>query len=358
MCTNTDKRLWWRCHHTSNAVLLLLLLLLKPTFIQTMRETVDEHNFDYLKFNRNQNQNYANSSNLPDSQVKSSEGSGVVHYFRFHDFEPRALSTYTWTAATKSPMVEAERKSINSEESALSVISSKLSEKRKPRGIHFEADGKDLSINLEFIIPFLRVPIARSVEITQSAFRKLADLNSDTLLISSGVAIVGAIIAAVVKSVVTPTLFGYAYKKASRAADTMDGFNFGSYAPATDKADLVTNSSQDVLNLVEDNLHANHINVSVCAQRAICNYVQQATSGVRTGLGSPTDRIVDGLISLDLLKHYLNGTALKHAIDMGRSRDATGCELIYRECEWPKMQNKAWEIAKKLLIGYLGRQQL
>lgn len=51
-----------------------------------------------------------------------------------------------------------------------------------------------------------------------------------------------------------------------------------------------------MLNVLEHNLYANHINVSVCAQRAICSYVQQATSGVRAGLGSPTDRIVDGLI--------------------------------------------------------------
>lgn len=239
MCTNFDKKLWWRRHHRTNGVLLLLLLLLKPTFIQTMRDNIDENRFDYLKITHHSN--YANSSNISDSKA-SSEGRGVVHHFRFHNFEPRALGTYTWSASTRSPSVAAERKSINSEESA-SAISKNVAEERKARGIHFQADGKDLSINLEFIIPFLRIPIARSVEITQSAFRKLADLKSDTLLLSSGFAIVGAIIAAVIKTVTTSTFFGYGYKKFSRSADFMDGFNFASYAPTKDKTDTVTKSS-------------------------------------------------------------------------------------------------------------------
>lgn len=59
---------------------------------------------------------------------------------------------------------------------------------------------------------------------------------------------------------------------------------------------------------------------------------------------------------MDLLKNYLNGTALHNAIDMGRTKGITDCELIYRDCEWSKLQNKAWEIAKKFFIGYLGRQ--
>lgn len=62
--------------------------------------------------------------------------------------------------------------------------------------------------------------------------------------------------------------------------------------------------------------------------------------------------------SLDLLKNYLNGTALKNAIDMGRTNGGTGCELTYRDCEWSNMQNKAWEVTKMFLIGYLGRQLL
>nr|XP_036224141.1 uncharacterized protein LOC106616217 isoform X2 [Bactrocera oleae] len=348
MCANFDTSLWWKGHHRTNGVLLLLLLLLKPTFIQTLREMIDENSFDYLKINSNKH--YANTTNMPE-RLASSEDSGVLHYFRFHGFEPRALSTYTWTTSTSRPTVEVERKSIGSKESA-NAISKNVPENRKARGIHFEADGKDLSINLEFIIPFLRVPIARSVQITQAAFRKLADLNSDTLLLSSGFAIVGAIIAAIIKTFTTPTLLGYGYKKASRAADFMDGLKFASYVPTTDQVIKV----QDMLNVLERNLYANHINISVCAQRAICSYVQQATTGVRTGLGSPTDRIIDGLISLDLLKNYLNGTALHNAIDMGRTKDITDCELIYRDCEWSKLQNKAWEIAKKFFIGYLGRQ--
>ncbi|XP_039956918.1 uncharacterized protein LOC120772370 [Bactrocera tryoni] len=355
MCANFDTRLWWRGHQRTNSVLLLLLLLLQPTFIQTLHEMLHENSFDYLRIKRNNN--YANTTIMPERQA-SSEDSGVVHYFRFHDFEPRALSSYTWSATTSRPTVEVERKSINSEESA-KAFGKTVPEVRKPRGIHFEADGKDLAINLEFIIPFLRVPIARSVQITQAAFRKLADLNSDTLLLSSGFAIVGAIIAVVLKAVTTPTLVGYGYKKATRAADFMDDLNFASYAPAADQSDTVTKSiikGHDMLNALEHNLYVNHMNVSVCAQRAICSYVQQATTGVRAGLGSPTDRIVDGLISLDLLQNYLNGTALQNAIDTGRAHADTSCELMYRDCEWPKLQNKAWEIAKKFLVRYFGKQ--
>ncbi|XP_054725528.1 uncharacterized protein LOC129235623 [Anastrepha obliqua] len=349
MRTNFGGIQWWKClrgwlwlsaRASCFAVMLLFLCLFPCSLV--LCKSANDNNYNHLNFNRNI---YDNSTVTGGSRA-ASEDSSVIHSFRFRDFEPRTLSEYTWPATERSPAEASEGKVMNNEEN-FSKLKEDASEKRRARGIHFEADGKDLSINLEFIVPLLRLPVSRSLQLTQSAFRKLADLNSGTLLLGGGIAVVGAFIAAVLKTVTTPTFYGYGYKKATRAADFMDTFNFVNHAPLDDEGvtTKTTSKAQEVLNVLERNLHANNINISACAQRAICNYVQRSTAGVHGGRGSPTERIVDGLVNLDLLKAYLNGTALKNAIDLGRTKDAATCEAIYRNCRWSKMQNTAWKIA-------------
>ncbi|CAD6992205.1 unnamed protein product [Ceratitis capitata] len=333
---------WWRCLSGIPGTLLIFLLILHPTCIHTTSGKVEESKHQFLKFTKKNFDNTTTTKAL-------SEGGTMVHSFRFHDFEPRSISEYTWTAASTrtkmSPKVDLEAKAINGEESE-SVLSE--NEKRNARGIHFEADGRDLSINLEFIVPFLRIPIARSVAFTQTAFRKLTDLNSGTLLLSSGFAILGALIASVVKTAILPSFYGYGYKKTSRATGFLDDLNIGSNAP-------IFKEGLNVFENLEKSLLANNINITSCAQRVICSYVHRATTDVRAGLGTPSDRIIDGLVGLESLKVYLNGTALRDAIESGLMQDTSQCEQTYRNCEWPKIQNKAWKLAVDLMSHYIGR---
>lgn len=298
---------WWRCLSGIPGTLLIFLLILHPTCIHTTSGKVEESKHQFLKFTKKNFDNTTTTKAL-------SEGGTMVHSFRFHDFEPRSISEYTWTAASTrtkmSPKVDLEAKAINGEESE-SVLSE--NEKRNARGIHFEADGRDLSINLEFIVPFLRIPIARSVAFTQTAFRKLTDLNSGTLLLSSGFAILGALIASVVKTAILPSFYGYGYKKTSRATGFLDDLNIGSNAPIFKEGKnhvkeillyfyyFTILKGLNVFENLEKSLLANNINITSCAQRVICSYVHRATTDVRAGLGTPSDRIIDGLVGLVLL---------------------------------------------------------
>ncbi|XP_036322651.1 uncharacterized protein LOC118736742 [Rhagoletis pomonella] len=337
------RRQWSRClrgwSFQARGTQLILLLLVHQTYNHVLSERIVESIYEDVDLSDNIYSNSTASGN----GGPAGQSSNVVHSFRFRDFEPRSMG-------------EINSKDVAEEMS--NKLRESLFEKRKARGIHFEADGKDLSINLEFIVPVFRVPIERSFEITQTAFRKFTDLNSRNLLLGGGLAVAGALVAAVIKTVTTPTFYGYGYKKANRGADFTEGLSFVSYDPVGGDGVTVKKSVsrvQDVLNVLERSLHANNVNISACAQRAICGYVQQATAVVRAGRASPTERIVDGLVNLDLLRVYLNGTTLKKAIDLGRTSNATTCEHIYRNCKWSNMKNTTWKIVANFLVSYLER---
>lgn len=111
----------------------------------------------------------------------------AVNFFRFRDFEPR---------------------------SAL-----KTESLRKPRGFQFRTDNQDFNVDLEFIVPFIRIPIERSMTATQTAFRNLLNLNSQSILTTGAIVAIGGIFAIVLKIIFTQYAFNSNYRKSFRTSD-------------------------------------------------------------------------------------------------------------------------------------------
>lgn len=109
-----------------------------------------------------------------------------VRQLRFRDFEPR-------------------------EESVAGV-------RRQARGFHFNASGEDVSVEMEFIVPFVQVPVRRSMQLARDAVQGLLNLRTGALLNTALIVAAGALIAGIVRLVLAPLVFtsisnanGYGY---------------------------------------------------------------------------------------------------------------------------------------------------
>lgn len=155
--------------------------------------------FNYYDFSTSVNKGYYTNT------------SSTTNLLRFRDFAPRNY-------------VKMER------ESLAMATNATLANDRKSRGFQFHADEKDVSIELEFIVPFVRIPIERSMAVTKTAFRNLFNLNVHSILTTGALIAVGGIFAIVLKFFFTPFAGGYGaglgYRKASRISEEHPSYSW------------------------------------------------------------------------------------------------------------------------------------
>lgn len=74
------------------------------------------------------------------------------------------------------------------------------------------------------------------------------------------------------------------------------------------------------------------IDVTSCVQKAICSYVKSAIHNNNAGRGSGINKIIDGLVHTDYLMSFIEGTAVRNAIDTGGSIRGD-CVKKYTYCQ-------------------------
>ncbi|KAH8337663.1 hypothetical protein KR074_004355 [Drosophila pseudoananassae] len=202
-------------------------------------------------------------------------------WFRFRDFEPRHL--------------EVEIPEMENREGD-----------REGRGFHFHASGEDVSVELEFIVPFAKIPVKRSMNLARDAVQSILNLRTGAILNTAVVVAAGAVIAAVVRLVLAPLVVtsignGYAYK-----SDSERGM-------------------RRLTDVVESQLEEHNIDMSVCIQRWLCQYLQK-------NLSAGYSRVLNVLTNAPWLHPYVNGTAVFHAIETSQSDRS--CSHTYLQCRW------------------------
>jgi len=123
-------------------------------------------------------------------------GNASARMLRFRDFEPRQHSgrMELTLEEDESPQLE-----------------------REGRGFHFHASGEDVSVELEFIVPFLKIPVKRSMKLARDAVQSILNLRTGAIINTAVVVAAGAVIAAVVRLLIAPLVItsvasGYGYK--------------------------------------------------------------------------------------------------------------------------------------------------
>ncbi|KAH8385894.1 hypothetical protein KR200_005852 [Drosophila serrata] len=208
---------------------------------------------------------------------------------RFRDFEPREPRNVAYIM----------------EEDTLPGV------EREGRGFHFHASGEDVSVELEFIVPFLKVPVKRSMNLARDAVQSLLNLRTGAILNTVVVVAAGAVIAAVVRLLLAPLVItslgnGYGYK-----SETGRGM-------------------RRLTDVVESQLEEHNIDMTICVQQLICQYLQR-------NLSSGYARVLNVLASSSWLPSSVQGTAVFQAIQSSRSNRS--CSHTFRSCRWPKRLN-------------------
>ncbi|XP_026837691.1 uncharacterized protein LOC113564492 [Drosophila erecta] len=215
-------------------------------------------------------------------------GNASARMLRFRDFEPRQQSVGTNVDLD----LEAEQHA---------------GQDREGRGFHFHASGEDVSVEMEFIVPFVKVPVKRSMNLARNAVQNLLNLRTGALVNTAVVVAAGAVIAGVVRLLIAPLVI------------TSVGNGYG-YKSAPDRG------MRRLTDVVESQLEEHNIDMSVCVQRMICQYLQQ-------NLSSGYARALNVLTSSSWLHSVVDGTAVFHAIQSARS--SRSCTHTYRSCKWP-----------------------
>jgi len=117
-------------------------------------------------------------------------GTRNMNQFRFRDFEPRSM------ASRSSKNVKFDRLA---------------------RGFHFHATPNDLIIEMEFIVPFYKIPIDGGMELSKTMLKNLANLNTGSLFNSKNMIGLGALAGTLFKSFITPKFLDF--NQESRTAE-------------------------------------------------------------------------------------------------------------------------------------------
>ncbi|KAH8388607.1 hypothetical protein KR093_011141 [Drosophila rubida] len=235
-----------------------------------------------------------------------------IKQLRFHDFEPRQQLA----------------RQLRDEKGA----------GREARGFHFNANGEDVNVELEFIIPFVRVPVRRSIKLARDAVLSVLNLQKAALLNTAVIVVAGAIMAGIVRLVLAPIVF-------TSMANSYAGYSAKEY--------------NDLTQVMESQLDEHNIDVSVCAQRAICQYLQHNAAQLHrldAGVSLPGGaRFLHLMANSRWTDSLLNGTAVFSAIDV--ARNSRNCNQVYRSCSWSQLQGnifqRSWPNVLQYFNGHL-----
>ncbi|KAH8310437.1 hypothetical protein KR044_001351 [Drosophila immigrans] len=219
-----------------------------------------------------------------------------IKQLRFHDFEPRQQLSR--------------------------LLRQEKGAGREARGFHFNASGEDVNVELEFIIPFVRVPVRRSMKLARDAVLSVLNLQKGALLNTAVIVVAGAIIAGIVRLVLAPIVF------------TSMAHNYAGYSGKEYDESSKSSNMRRLTQVLESQLDEHNIDVSICAQRAICQYLQHNAAQLQPHdagfslASAASSRWTDAL---------LNGTAVFSAIDV--ARNSRNCNQVYRSCSWSQLQD-------------------
>ncbi|ALC46849.1 Desi [Drosophila busckii] len=120
---------------------------------------------------------------------------------------------------------------------------------------------------------------------------------------------------------------------------------YGGYGRSEDDNDLSSLSS--MINKIDDVLGQNNIDSTSCMQRAVCGYVRSTESNMKAGVSDQMDEFIHMLSENSLVDYFLDGTAIKEALEHGKETNDRPCEELYASC--PLDSKSATNILMKLL---------
>ncbi|XP_016950987.1 uncharacterized protein LOC108025189 [Drosophila biarmipes] len=243
--------------------------------------------------------------------------------------------------------------------------------------ISFDAVGKHIALGLDYLVPFLEVPVKRK---RNAPPKPLVIVNSAAVvscgLVVAGGVLVGHLIRSLGLEAITADdqrpIFGNSSAHKPKSSEEVPP----SSAPATsapnasarglfddslsfpgifdnfkliyrnETGDRVATSLPNLLGVIERTFLKNDVDLSVCLLKSICLLTQRAGEKVLQGQASDMDHLWDGATKWSWLLAWLEQSAFREAIEAGNVAVPHHCSIKYPECKWTAPEEQLLELLR------------
>ncbi|XP_044745974.1 uncharacterized protein LOC123307646 [Coccinella septempunctata] len=177
---------------------------------------------------------------------------------------------------------------------------------RQSRLISFNTLDDGISVELDFTVPFITIPVKKSMALAQGS---LANINVGAVILAGGL-VVGI-------SLIMPLILTFFSKQHIIPSQWKPG-----YRNAEDRSEIWSQ--------IENILSSQKIDPTSCMQKYICSTISQSLMNIEKGAASSSDKIIDGIASSPWLTEQLHGTSMYFALKNGLGKN--NCSDTYKSC--------------------------
>ncbi|KAH8308222.1 hypothetical protein KR059_008455 [Drosophila kikkawai] len=245
--------------------------------------------------------------------------------------------------------------------------------------LSFDAVGKNIALGLDYLVPFLEVPVKRK---RNAPPKPLVIVNSAAVLSCGLVVAGGLLVGHLIRSMGLEAITGDDHKpilgnvssnntKSSEEEDTSTSSSTLSANNATyrglfeeelslprifdnfkliyrnETGDRVATSLPNILGTIEHSFLNNDVDLSVCLLKSICSVTRSAGDKVLQGQASDIEHLLDGATSWSWLLAWLEQSAFREAIDAGKVISPQHCSIKYPQCKWAVPEEQIIELFRK-----------
>lgn len=244
-------------------------------------------------------------------------GTDAHHYLHPYQHLPLVDSEAVFLELSEDPHSNIQRKN--------GLVRSARNQ-REPKFISFHTKDNNIQVELQFAIPFITIPVKKSVDGMVNSFQQgssLLNINVGAIALAGILTLGGAFIGGLAR-VLTGSDFANSWKPGfGLNRSDKDG------SSKTERANE-ENTFRTILEAVDKSLQKYSIDSTACTQRVVCWYVKEAMNNVQEQRASKLDTLVNGLTGADWAMKFTAGTAIDDAIRAGRRN--INCEQAYPDC--------------------------
>uniref|UniRef100_A0A182YKH6 Uncharacterized protein n=1 Tax=Anopheles stephensi TaxID=30069 RepID=A0A182YKH6_ANOST len=231
---------------------------------------------------------------------------------------------------------------------------SKAGWRREPRFISFETKDNSIEVEIDFAIPFLSIPIQKSVNGVMSSVLKgtpLLNVNLGAVAAAGILTVGGALIGAAARtfsnstspSLPWPSLLSLG---GPRQVSPVRAESKPKQDGANQRNEEDDNLLWTLLGSLDRTMEGYDIDTMACIQRTVCWYVKEATIAVAENKATTVETIVEGLSRADWIGQFISGTAVEDAIQTARGV-RTSCEKTFHNCAISSFVKHIMRLARK-----------
>ncbi|KAH8247759.1 hypothetical protein KR038_009619 [Drosophila bunnanda] len=242
--------------------------------------------------------------------------------------------------------------------------------------VSFESVGKHIALGLDYLLPFLEVPVKRK---RNAPPKPLVVVNSAAVLscglVVAGGLLVGHLIRSMGLEAITDDdrkpILGSVSSNNTQVSDEEDSSTSSSTQSATnatyrglfeeelslpkifdnfkliyrnETGDRVATSFPNLLGTIERSFLNNDVDLSVCLLKSVCSLTRSAGDKVRQGQASDMEHLLDGATNWSWLLTWLDQSTFREAIDAGKVMSPHHCNIKYPQCGWALPEEKILEL--------------